>query len=39
MYTIERSVWRLIDPGEIVADRFKALWGMPEYLTPELVDG
>lgn len=39
MYVIERSVWRLFEPGGIVADPCIALWGMLDHSKPELVDG
>jgi hypothetical protein len=36
MYAVERSVWRFVEPGGIVADG-RALWGMLELSTPELM--
>ena len=37
-YTIEKSVWKFLEPGGTVADPGRALWGMLEYSTAELVD-
>ena len=39
VYAIQRSMWRFVEPGWIVADPGRAMWGMLEYSTPELVDG
>ena len=39
MYAIERSLWRFVEPGGIVADPDCSPLGMLEYSTPELVDG
>ena len=39
MYAIERSMWRLVEPRWIVVDPGREMWGMLEYLTPELVVG
>ena len=39
MYVIERSVWRCVEPGGIVADADRAVWGMLAYSTLELVGG
>jgi len=39
MYAIERSVWRFVEPGGIAVHPGRALFGMLEFSTPELVDG
>ena len=37
IYVIERSVWRFVEPGGIVADTGRAAWGTLAYSTLELV--
>ena len=39
MYAIGRSMWRFVEPGWIGADPGRAMWGMLEYSTSELLDG
>ena len=38
MYAIGRSMWRFVEPW-IGADPGRAMWGMLEYSTSELLDG
>ena len=39
LYAIGRSMWRFVEPGWIGADPGRAMWGMLEYSTLELLDG
>ena len=39
VYAIEWSMRRFVEPGWIGADPGRAMWGMLEYSTSELLDG
>ena len=39
IYTIERRVWRFVEPGGIVEDSGRAMWHTLEYSTPDFMDG